>query len=578
MDVRPKNIEELVEILSRVDPSAPDARDASGRPVFHVRCRIPVILNVAEGGFRFQKVQETHTPVQLAAGETAPAAEADDREILDRIEGPASSTSVDWYGTRMALPALEDMASQFRSGVDYLPRHHSWMSSVEWYDVMGRTVDARIERAQVAEPAPNDGVGDGWILYCSTDLYADSEYSPKMLSRIRAGHPPGQSIGGWFTQISVTYDDDGCVIYPIEVLGVQLDHLASVRSPANPDSDKVWLAVQRKLGELGQTLRPAPAPGENRSPEPPVAPDPAPQTVPAPETELGTPVVVAVPPGELPVALSTDLLASIDFNEVLRHLVPPSTSSGQGASAPIPEPRSSGRLEISTMTPEQLAELMKRSIGDALSAALAPISERLTALEARGSTAAADPTPAAPSPVAAQPAETSAERVMRERAEAAERRIAALEAEPQRQAARGVPNPAPAQTGGNGPQIPDFARVGRAGDLRTIAPTAARIVARAGDEVGTDEVPHLVWQRDGLGALSEYARACGEAPTVNALIAREKCLTADASRISETGQDFAVFRGGLYPAPDQLRSKSEAELKAILADLVFAASRDRLIA
>jgi hypothetical protein len=562
VDVRPQNIEELVEILSRIDPSAPDARDASGRPVFHLRCKIPVVLDVPSGGFRFRKREEGGEAQREAGGAQT---ESEGRGILDRIEGPASSTSVDWYGTRMTLPALEDMASQFRKGVDYLPRHHTWMRSVEWDETMGVTVDARIERAQVAEPAEGDGEGDGWILYATTDLFDDCPQCETMLSRIQMGRPPGQSIGGWFTQVSVTYDEDGYVIYPIDVLGVQLDHLAAVRSPANPDANKVWLAVQRQLEELGQVFRSAPVP----EPPAPTAEPPVPATT----------VVLDIEPDEAPASRSIEnVLANCDPEDVVRYL----TSSGQGSAAPIPEPRSSGRLEFPNMTPEQLAALISRSVADSLAVALGPISARLDALEAAQNRTAPAPEPNRDATPPA-PTETSAERVMRERAEAAEARaresaarLAALEAEPQRQAARNTPNPA-APTPSGAPQIPAFARVGSAGDLRSIAPMTARIVARAGDEIGEAEIPHVVWQRDGLDALSQYAKALGEAPTVNALVAREKALTVDPSRISDTGHDFAVFRGGLYPEPTQLRCKSDAELKAILADLVYAATRDRIV-
>ena len=59
--------------------------------------------------------------------------------------------------------------------------------------------------------------------------------SEKLMRRIGRGESIGQSIGGWFTQLQVVQNDDGEVERVI-VQGVELDHLAITRSPANPDS------------------------------------------------------------------------------------------------------------------------------------------------------------------------------------------------------------------------------------------------------------------------------------------------------------------------------------------------------
>lgn len=591
MDVRPNSVEELVEILTRIDPSTPARRDASGRRIYELRCRIPFSFDCPTDGFRFRTTEAPESLNALRARDGVDRAErpieraAGGGEILDRIEGPASSTSQDWYGTRMTRPCLDSMAEQFKRGIDYLPRHHGWLQSVEWYEVMGRTVDARVERGEVKAAPEGESASDQWILYTTTDLFADCPISEIMVSRIRAGRPPGQSIGGWFTQISVTYDDDGCVIYPVDVLDLELDHLAAVRSPANPDADRVWLAVQRALAAAGEALRSSPPPA-------PPEPEPTPALVlstggPVPE---GGTVVLEPPASTISRAMaeeiyargraladgylarSADDFASNDFDEVLRRL----STFGKGASAPAPEPQSRGRDEVPMpLTDEQLAELIGSQIARSLSTALAPLVSRIDALEARGSET--DPEPDAdPDPVPAT--ETAAERVMRVRAEQAEAELARLQAEPQRRAARSTSTPAPAAAAA--PQIPEYARIGPKGDLREIAPQTARIVARAGDELAMDEIPWMVFQRDGLEALNSFAKATGECRAVSALVEREAVLTHDPIDLDDSGKnqhDFGVFRGGIHPTPEQLRSQDDSVLRALLRSVIKAGIRDRLI-
>jgi hypothetical protein len=699
VDVRPDNIEDLIEIAAQLDQSRSVALE-NGRRSFAIRCRIPVILAAPTAGFRFKT---SELGPRDAARATDAGGSAPKGEVLDRIEGPASSTSVDFYGTRMTKPCLEMMAEQFKKGVSYLPRHHSFLNTVEWFDQMGMTVDARLERAQVAEPAEGEEASDQWILYASTDLYDDNPMCETMLARIRAGRPPGQSIGGWFTEINVTYDEDGCVQYPIDVMGVELDHLAAVRSPANPDADKIWLAVQRQLDTLGQSLRAAPAPGPPATPAAVPDDNRATEADPEPEDERGacgstslpladesTPwsfgaadanEILGDPPnwsrlkschfwfdpekadtrdgyklpfakefgGELKAvwhgvaaayAATQGSHGGVDLPEADRAAVlrrirryyerfgknwPEETQSADAPVEPDPAPETDaprsapvvevvldgsrirdalaaasrrmpalfsrsapgaapspsaavrGRAPLETtmpMTEAELAELANQ-IRSTVAGALAPIVADIETLKTQRS--AAPELPPAPAPA---PTETAAERSQRERAERAEAEVARMQAEPVRVASRAAPASTTAPAAPTG--VPEIFRVGRSTDLRTtdlrtIAPITARTIARAGDEIAPNEVPHLVWQRDGLKALASYAEASGEAPAVLGLVQAHKELVADATWIGPNGDDFGVLRGGMHPRPEQLRCRSDGELKELLRELCFAAVSDRLI-
>lgn len=154
------------------------------------------------------------------------------------VSGPASSSSVDWYGTEMSEPCLQGMAAQCSSdrGVPLLPRHGSWLSTVEWDEVMGRTVAARVEKAEVA--ASYEGNAQGLILYVDSRL-SGCEKGEDLIRRLDDGQEIGMSIGGWFRSISVIYgEEDEWGYREVErviIHEVQLDHIAVTRAPANPD-------------------------------------------------------------------------------------------------------------------------------------------------------------------------------------------------------------------------------------------------------------------------------------------------------------------------------------------------------
>lgn len=146
------------------------------------------------------------------------------------IRGIASSTGVDHHDTEMSRAALESMAAQFRAGVAYVPTH----GEREWRDVIGRTVGAQVERvAQVSNAADPDEVP--YVLWVETRLKPSHAVAVELMQAIDDEEPIGQSIGGWFTRITIVEDSRGDITRII-VEEVELDHLAVTRTPSNHDS------------------------------------------------------------------------------------------------------------------------------------------------------------------------------------------------------------------------------------------------------------------------------------------------------------------------------------------------------
>tara|TARA_Y100000593_G_scaffold95131_1_gene200499 strand:- start:37595 stop:39094 length:1500 start_codon:yes stop_codon:yes gene_type:complete len=146
-----------------------------------------------------------------------------------KINGIASSTSKDWHGTEMSLPALKEMKEQFDKGVPYLPTH----SDNEWNDVIGKTEGAEIYRDNTLENQNDEE--EGYSLRVNVLLYKEEEIAEKLYKRVKRGEKVGMSIGGWFKEIDVIENEDGDIERVI-VNDLQLDHLATTRNPSNPDS------------------------------------------------------------------------------------------------------------------------------------------------------------------------------------------------------------------------------------------------------------------------------------------------------------------------------------------------------
>lgn len=249
--------------LRNVNPAHPDEVRDDGRKVWNVRCKIPFTAPAGDVG--------AATREQVRAVYAARSMEPKDDRVFDdsgegvvvqpdatgnpgdkdevswddpMVMGVASSTSVDFYGTEMSLRALKQMAAQMmtgdgnRVGIPYLPRHSNGMSGpLEWDEVIGRTIHAEVIPQDEVRKAYNVAEQQ-FILRTTIKLFSDEPVAQAMLRRIARGERIGQSIGGWFTQLQVVQNEDGEVERVI-VLGVELDHLAATRAPANPDSADV---------------------------------------------------------------------------------------------------------------------------------------------------------------------------------------------------------------------------------------------------------------------------------------------------------------------------------------------------
>lgn len=183
------------------------------------------------------------THASLSARSAAPASVVGSSEVRSSeeralpegglvVEGIASSTSVDSYGTEMSLDALRRMAEQMEKGVPLLPRHNNGMRAVEWDEVIGRTVGAKIEAASVAAPGGTNE--PGYSLSLASMLYPDEPLAASLVRRLERGEPIGQSIGGWFLSVRVV--ERGGEVERVIVEEVELDHVAVTRAPANPDA------------------------------------------------------------------------------------------------------------------------------------------------------------------------------------------------------------------------------------------------------------------------------------------------------------------------------------------------------
>ena len=233
-----------------------------GKRIYSIRCRVPFSGFAPESATKADEISRSEHALDLSDlaeemgiqerviiddgdGVTLDPESTgdlgDDDEVnwgdLPLLSGIASSTSVDFYGTEMSMRALKQMAIQMMAadGIPYLPKHNNGsLGAIEWDQVIGRTVHAEVVPAEEVKKSYNASETQ-FILRVTTRLYDDEELSQSLLRRIRRGEPIGQSIGGWFTHLQVVQNDDGDVERVI-VQGVELDHLAVTRAPANPDS------------------------------------------------------------------------------------------------------------------------------------------------------------------------------------------------------------------------------------------------------------------------------------------------------------------------------------------------------
>lgn len=280
--------------LAEIDPSKPTGRTDDGRPSYTVRARVPFSFSfpvlrdaVVRPGTSSAPVVDTRAmeecsscggsgkkkmsdgeecpecggsgKVERAAAESAREGTSAGPKVRGpRIEGVASSTGRDCYGTEMSRTCLDGMAAQFRSGsVAYLPKHPSWSGGDgEWDDVMGYVYDGTVERGAVADSTAPDEVS--YLLRVGVQLDEKHPKAASLAERIADGYPIGQSIGGWFTKLTFVWpegtsdDEKWWSVEPDRIIveEVELDHLAATRRPANVES---WIdGVRSALASHGE--------------------------------------------------------------------------------------------------------------------------------------------------------------------------------------------------------------------------------------------------------------------------------------------------------------------------------------
>lgn len=258
------------------------------------------------------------------------------------VEGIASSTSEDWYGTEMSLTALADMSDQMDRGVALTPRHNSWYEAVEWDEVIGISQSGLVEKAAVINPS--DPKEQGYTLTVTAKLYEKVEKAQNLRTRLSMNQPIGLSIGGWFLEVNIIANEKDEVERVI-IDKVLLDHFAVTRAPANPDSSGLKLMRSMAASALSIALKVG-APEEGRS-QPEALPEATKTALPSAEEAAGD---EGDPQGR-------------------------STSEGEEPSNATTSEEEMDAKELRTIMQEQLAPL---------SEGITELSKRVVALEERG--------------------------------------------------------------------------------------------------------------------------------------------------------------------------------------------------
>jgi len=230
----------------QIDLQAAGTRD--GKRVWTARCRLPM-QGLLGGGLRVAGAPAAGAAqVRDAVSDSASPVSG---PVL--LEGYASSTSVDWHGTEMTREALDSMARQMAGGVPYVPGHHE----DEWEQVMGRTVEARVEHGTVVRDGGTMQQAEGYRLAVRVEVYPDHPRAQLLMGAMKRGQVVGMSIGGWFTDAEVVTNEND-EVERIYIKAVELDHLAVTRRPSNPDS---WISgLARSTGQALAAARAAGAP------------------------------------------------------------------------------------------------------------------------------------------------------------------------------------------------------------------------------------------------------------------------------------------------------------------------------
>jgi len=248
-------------------PSAPTGHDADGRPFWSLRCRIPFAFDArAAGAWQVRDARRAEGATERIVEMEAPAPA--ENPNMPKVAGPqvigySSSTGVDAYGTEMSQEALASMAEQCKRGtVVYLPTHPGLGCSGEWEDVIGYLVDGEVEAGDVPTAASADEAG--FRLRTVVQLDETNPKAVMLAEKLKAGHPIGQSIGGYFTRMRFQFAEgqspDDWMSMPERISGEdgEVDHVAATRMPANRES---YIAeVRSMLAATARTVRSGTAP------------------------------------------------------------------------------------------------------------------------------------------------------------------------------------------------------------------------------------------------------------------------------------------------------------------------------
>ncbi len=221
-----------------------------GKKQITIRCRESFVMPVGQASLRNSLLGDDVAEDSLTESEDA--AKSNSSSKVSVVEGIASSTSVDFYGTEMSAEALAVMSKQMTRGIPLLPRHQSLSGggTAEWDEVIGRTLEAEIVPRAVDAPA--EASEPQYVLKATSVLYDEEPLAQSLRRRLERGEPIGQSIGGWFTNVRVIQNDDGDISRVI-VDEVELDHLAITRAPANPDSRGLY-TLRSRAEEFARSL------------------------------------------------------------------------------------------------------------------------------------------------------------------------------------------------------------------------------------------------------------------------------------------------------------------------------------
>lgn len=335
------------------------------------------------------------------------------------VEGVASSTSVDWYGTEMTEPCLQDMKAACGNGVPIVRYHGSFFEGpADWDEVIGCTRQAFVERATVAKPG--DPAEQGFTMSVKFAIY-NVEPGVELMRRLDGGQVIGLSIGGWFVDVTIIEEREGDeVTYRVLVNKVDLDHIAVTRIPANPDAMGLAL-VRSRLGAAVRTrgaaiVRDALASakpveldvvGEVPAPAPDATPEPAADATPELDvTGIPEPTTDAIP-------TTSEAPASVSAADPVVDGTP---SPSQDAGEPVDAPRSAPSVSPHAAGNEHEERSMDKL--DQILAAIQGIDARVSGLETE---VRAKPSPAMDKGTTPQPAPvTNTNDAMEARVRAAE--------------------------------------------------------------------------------------------------------------------------------------------------------------